>query len=132
MNHENQSTIAEVEFGSDLGGDLSPLHQICPREGQTLRISLLDQFCKPRAANYHWHCGGFYACNTPKAGPEAPCCRVQRSWTCVCLAVQYLSADAEGKLTKGADIKYRVGYVTLRNMGDLSRACPIPSCLGTI
>ena len=80
---------------------------------QTIRIALLDQFCKPKASHYHWHRNGFYRCNTPKDGPEAPCCKIQRSWTCVCLAIHYLSADPDGKLRKGADIKYRVGYVSL-------------------
>ena len=88
----------EVEFGADLAGELSPLHQICPKEGQTLRIALLDEFCKPRASFYHCHKNGFYRCNTAKNGPEAPCCKIQRSWTCVCLALVYLNASPEGKL----------------------------------
>ena len=107
------SSIAQIDFGADLGTELSALHQVCPKEGQTVRIALLDQFCKPKAAHYHWHRSGFYRCNTPKDGPEAACCKIQRSWTCVCLAIQYLSADPDCKLRKGADIKYRVGYVSL-------------------
>ncbi len=113
MNYPNESTIHEFEFGADLGGELSPLHQICPKEGQTIRIALLDQFCKLKASHYHWYRNGFYRCNTPKDAAEAPCCKVQRSWTCVCLALQYLNVGPDCKLVKGADIKYRVGYVSL-------------------
>ena len=105
--------ITQVDFGMDLGGELSAFHQICPKEGQTVRIALLNQFCKPMASHYHWHRNGFYRCNTEKDGMEAPCCKVQRSWTCVCLAILYLSAEPNGKLRKGADLKYRIGYVSL-------------------
>ena len=131
---QNELAGAEIDFGTDPGGELSPLHQISPNEGKTLRIALLDEFCKPRASHYHWYRNGFYRCNTPKDGPEAACCKVQRSWTCVCLAIQYLSADPDCKLRKGADIKYRVGYP--RPWGGRCRStrrlrpppCPISRC----
>ncbi len=113
MSYLDEAAIEEVEFGANLGGELSPLHQISPKEGQTIRIALLDQFCKPRASAYHWFRNGFYRCNTRKDGPDAPCCKVQRSWTCVCLALQYLNASPDGKLVKSADISFRVGYVSL-------------------
>jgi hypothetical protein len=115
VENRNAPTIAEIEFGTDLGGgELSPLHQICPKkEGETLRIALLTQFCKPKATYYHWHRNRFYRCNTEKDGPIAPCCEIRRGWTCVCLAVAYLGTDPDGKLRKGPDIRYRVGYVSL-------------------
>ena len=113
MNYLDEAMIDEVDFGADLGGGLSPFHQICPQEGQTIRVAMLDEFLKPLASHYHWYRGGFYRCNSRKGVPEAPCCEVRRSWTCVCLAVQYLNADASGKLKRGADIKFRVGYVSL-------------------
>jgi hypothetical protein len=106
--------IKDVTFDkSELDGDLSPLHQICPKPGQTLRIALLSEFCKPKGAYYHWYRGGFYRCNTAKDGPEAECCRkVQRSWTCVCLALLYMNAESDGKLARQSDIKYRIGYAS--------------------
>jgi hypothetical protein len=106
-------STSTISFNTDFGDDFSPLHQISPKVGQTLRIAMLDEFCKPKAAPYHWYRDGFYRCNTPKDGPEAPCCKVKQSWTCVCLALLYLNADENGKVEKGADIKYRVGYVSL-------------------
>ena len=106
-------SIAHISFGDDLGSEMSPLHQIWPNEGQTLRVALLHEFCKPKASHYHWYRNAFYRCNTPKGSPEARCCKVQRSWTCVCLAMLYLNAAADGKLAKGVDIRYRIGYVGL-------------------
>jgi hypothetical protein len=102
-----------LDFEDNLEEDFSPLHQICPKAGQTLRIAMLDAFCKPMACNYHWYRNGFYRCNTPKDGPEARCCEVKQSWTCVSLALVYQNADANGKIAQGGDIKYRVGYVSL-------------------
>jgi hypothetical protein len=106
--------VEDVSFTKgEMAGELSPLHQINPKQGQTLRIALLAEYCKPKGAFYHWYRTGFYRCNT-KDGLESECCqKVQRSWTCVCLAVQYLNADSSGKLARGTDIKFRTGYISL-------------------
>jgi hypothetical protein len=109
-----ENSDIDLDFEDNLKEELSPLHQICPKPGQTLRIAMLDSICKPKATYYHWYRSGFYRCNTRKDGPEALCCaHVQRSWTCVSLALVYLNTDALGKLSKGADITFRVGYVSL-------------------
>jgi hypothetical protein len=114
MKNEDGSSITQIDFGADLGGELSPLHQIRPeKEGEILRIALLTQFCKPKATFSHWYRDHFYRCNAEKDRPVAPCCEVKPSWTCVSLAVVYLSADPDGRLRIGADINYRVGYVSL-------------------
>jgi hypothetical protein len=108
--------IKDVNFrkGELLSEELSPLHQICPKKGQTLRIALLSEFCKPKGSTYHWYRNNFYRCNSPKDGPDAECCqKVQRSWTCVSLALVYLNADTKGNIERGSNIQYRVGYVGL-------------------
>jgi hypothetical protein len=104
-----------IDFGTDLGGgELSPLHQICPKkEREVLRIALLTHICKPKKTFYHWHRDKFSQCNTLGDGPIAPCCKIRRSWTCVCLAVVYLSAGPDGRLLTGPDIRFRVGYISL-------------------
>jgi hypothetical protein len=94
---------------------LSPLHQISPREGQILRVSPLIQIVNAKSSYYHWHKRAFYRCNSPKEpDPKNPslCCeKSARSWTCVSLALLYLNASPEGKLAKGAAIKFRIGYI---------------------
>ncbi len=88
--------------------------QIRPRQNKTIRVALLTEYCKAKGANYHWYKGKGYRCNSPKDGPDAECCQhVQRSWSCWVLALQYLNADSNGKLARGAEIKYRVGYIAL-------------------
>lgn len=111
----DDSEMETIDFTKDAEWkELSPLHQISPRAGETLRIALLKEFCKPKGAHYHWYRNGFYRCNTPKDGAEAECCTtVQRSWTCVCLAIQYLNAEPNGSLARHSSIKYRVGYISL-------------------
>jgi hypothetical protein len=113
--NEFEDGTKTIEFSKTTEWDeLSPLHQISPKQGQTLRIALLTEFCKPKAASYHWYRNGFYRCNTPPEGPDAECCaKVQRSWTCVCLALLYLNADSHGNLARYGDIKCRIGYVSL-------------------
>jgi len=105
--------VTDFDFHSPMPEEISPLHQISPKQGQTIRIAMLDEYCKPKAAHYHWYREGFYRCNSPKDGLEAPCCAVRQSWTCVSLALQYLNANDEGEIAMGADIKFRVGYVSL-------------------
>jgi hypothetical protein len=106
-------TADDVDFKTELTGDLSPLHQICPKNGQTLRIALLTEVCKPKGAHYHWYRNSFYRCNTPEGSAENECCRhVQRSWTCVCLALLYMNAG-NTKIERGSSVKYRIGYVGL-------------------
>lgn len=95
--------------------DLAQFDQIRPGPWQTLRIALLNEFCPAKATYYHWYRNNFYRCNS-KDGAEAECCgHVQRSWTCVCLALLYTDANADkaGSFARGSAIKYRVGYVGL-------------------
>jgi len=105
--------IKEIEFGADIEQTISPLHQICPRNGETIRVAFLNDVCKPKAAFYHWHRGGFYRCNSKVDGPQAPCCKINRSWTAVCLALVYLDSNPAAKLKEGDEIRYRIGYVGL-------------------
>ena len=103
-----------IDFETDIGVERSPLHQIRPEKGgETLRIAILSSICKPRSSHYHWHRNSFYRCNTEEGCPPAPCCKIRRSWTCACLAMVYLSADSDGRLPKDADIRYRIGYISL-------------------
>jgi hypothetical protein len=107
--------IQDLDFRKgEMDRELAPFDQIAPTKSRTIRIALLTEYCRPKAAPYHFYRDKFLRCNSPKDGPDAECCQhVQRSWTCVCLAVQYLNADRDGKLAPGSDIKHRVGYISL-------------------
>jgi hypothetical protein len=108
--------VRDFYVGDDEKQTLSPFHQISPKFGQTLRVSLLTHFVKPKASAYHWYREQFIRCNSPKDAPEsAICCQKvgKPSWTCVVMALQYLDADKDGKLSGSVTPKFRVGYISM-------------------
>jgi len=95
---------------------LSSFHQIAPKLGQILRVSLLTHLVQPKASAYHWYRQQFVRCNSPKDAPgSSMCCQKvgKPSWTCVVMALQYVNADQDGKLSGSVVPKFRVGYISL-------------------
>lgn len=91
--------------------------QIQPAPGQTYRVGLLTSICKPRAATYHWFKDEFIRCNSMADDLHECCNSSKHSWTCVALAIRYMSADKDGKLGRGSAVSVSIGYVGMSRAG---------------